>query len=430
MTFGHGLIIGVIVALLLISAFFSGSETAITAASRARMHSLEKRGNWRAGLVNRLMDRRDRLIGALLLGNNVVNIAASTLAAGLFLELFGAVGVAYATLVMTVLVVIFSEVLPKTYAIDRPDRMSLALAPSVNLTVRALAPLASAVQAVVRFLLWALRVRAPEAAQEEAAHDELRGAIDLHHRQGAVVKLTRDMLGGILDLKELTVSEIMVHRTKMETLDADSAPETIIEEALKSPYTRLPIWKDEPENIVGVLHSKNLLRAVHEARGDLSKVNVVEIASEPWFVPESTSVKDQLSAFLKKKAHVALVVDEYGEVMGLVTLEDILEEIVGEISDELDVAISGIRPQPDGSVLVEGAVPIRDLNRRMDWGLPDEEATTIAGLVIHEAQLIPERGQAFTFYGFRFEVLRRQRNKITQLLVKRVEQGDGVAPRR
>jgi Mg2+/Co2+ transporter CorB len=420
MTLGQGFIIGAIIVLLAVSAFFSGSETAITSSSRARMHSLGKHGNWRAELVNRLMGKRERLIGALLLGNSVVNIAASTLATGVFLELFGHAGVAYATLVMTVLVVIFAEVLPKTYAINKPDRMSLAVAPSVNFAVAALAPLVSAVQVVVRFLLWMLGAGTSETGEEMAAHEELRGAIDLHHRQGAVVKLTRDMLGGILDLRDLTVSDIMVHRTKMETLDSDSPAAGLIEEALKSPYTRFPIWKDEPENIIGVLHTKNLLRAVHEAKSDLSKIDVIEIASDPWFVPDATSLKDQLSAFLKKKSHVALVVDEYGEVMGLVTLEDILEEIVGEISDELDVTISGIRPQPDGAVLVDGGVPIRDLNRFMDWSLPDNEATTIAGLVIHEAQIIPERGQAFTFYGFRFEVLRRQRNKITQLMITRV----------
>lgn len=426
MTLGQLFIIGAILALLAVSAFFSGSETAITASSRARMHSLEKRGNRRAGLVNRLMGQRERLIGALLLGNSVVNIAASTLAAGAFLELFGHAGVAYATLVMTVLVVIFAEVLPKTYAINKPDRMSLAVAPSVNFAVAALAPFVSAVQAVVRLILWTLGAGAPETGQEMAAHEELRGAIDLHHRQGAVVKVTRDMLGGILDLRDLTVSDIMVHRTRMETLDSDSSPANLIEEVLKSPYTRFPIWKDEPENIIGVLHSKNLLRAVHEAQGDLSRINVVDIASEPWFVPDATSLKDQLSAFLKKKSHVALVVDEYGEVMGLVTLEDILEEIVGEISDELDVAITGIRPQPDGTVLVDGGVPIRDLNRFMDWSLPDNEATTIAGLVIHEAQIIPERGQAFNFYGFRFEVLRRQRNRITQLMITRAQPDGGA----
>jgi Mg2+/Co2+ transporter CorB len=419
MTLGQGLIIVGIVMLLALSAFFSGAETAITASSRARMHAMEKRGSRRAWLVNRLTAERERLIGALLLGNSMVNIAASTLATGVFLELFGHAGVAYATVVMTVLVVIFAEVLPKTYAINRPNRMSLAVAPAVKFSVGALAPLVSGVQAIVRLILRCLGATAPETGQELAAHEELRGAIDLHHREGAVVKLTRDMLGGILDLRELTVSDIMVHRTKMETMDAESPAEAIIEEVLKSPYTRFPIWKDEPENIIGVLHAKNLLRAVHEARGDLSRIDVVELASTPWFVPDATSLKDQLSAFLKKKAHVALVIDEYGEVMGLVTLEDILEEIVGEISDELDVVISGIRPQPGGSVLVDGGVPIRDLNRFMDWSLPDDEATTIAGLVIHEAQIIPEKGQAFTFYGFRFEVLRRQRNKITQLMITR-----------
>lgn len=423
MTSGQGLSIGVILALLAASAFFSGSQTAMTASSRARMHSLEKRGNRRAGLVNRLMRRRERLISALLLGGSLVKVAASTLAAAVFLETFGQAGVASAALVMTVVVVFFVEALPRTYALNRPERMALALAPSVSLAVGALAPLAGAVQVIVCSLLRLAGAGAPETGRETAAHEELRGAIDLHHREGAVVKLTRDMLGGILDLRELTVSSIMVHRTRMETLDADSPAEAIIEQVLKSPYTRFPLWKNEPENIIGVLHAKNLLRAVREAKGDIGKIDVLKIASEPWFVPDATSLKDQLNAFLKKKAHVALVVDEYGEVMGLVTLEDILEEIVGEISDELDVTISGIKPQPDGSVLVEGATPIRDLNRLMDWSLPDDEATTIAGLVIHEAQIIPEVKQAFTFYGFRFEVLRRQRNRITQLMITRAGPG-------
>jgi Mg2+/Co2+ transporter CorB len=226
------------------------------------------------------------------------------------------------------------------------------------------------------------------------------------------------MLGGVLDLKDLQVLDIMVHRTKMQTINIDDAPQKVVDEVLKSQYTRVPLWKDEPENIVGVLHTKDLLVALSRTGWDLSKVDIASVAAQPWFVPDTTSVTDQLSEFLKRKAQLALVVDEYGEVQGLITLEDILEEIVGQITDEHDVHDAAIRQQADGSVNVDGTVAVRDLNRQMDWDLPDEEATTIAGLVIHEAQSIPEPGQIFTFYGYRFEILRKNRNKITALRIK------------
>jgi Mg2+/Co2+ transporter CorB len=250
-----------------------------------------------------------------------------------------------------------------------------------------------------------------------SAHEELRGAIELHHQEGGVVKHDRDMLGGVLALRDLTLEDIMIHRTKMHALNADDKSEKIVDEALASPYTRLPLWQGESENIVGVLHAKTLLKALRDVKGDLSKLDVLSLAIPPWFVPDTTSLQDQLNAFRREKAHFALVVDEYGVVQGLVTLEDILEEIVGDIVDEHDVAATGVRPQPDGTVHVEGSVPVRDLNRLMDWDLPEEEATTVAGLIIHEAQRIPEPGQAFTFYGFRFEVLRKQRNRITSVKV-------------
>jgi Mg2+/Co2+ transporter CorB len=417
MTLGLGIMLGAIVGLLIVSAFFSGSETALTAASRARMHALEEDGNKRARLVNRLLEMRERFIGAILLGNNLANIAASALATTLFLQLFGEAGVAYATLVMTALVVLFAEVLPKTYAIVNADRMALFVAPAVRFLVAVLAPLTDAMQWVVRHTLRLFGASISDDAEVLSAHEELRGAIELSHKTGGVVKLTRDMLGGVLDLRELTVSDIMVHRTKMDAIDAELPTEAIIDAALKSPHTRLPLWRGEREEIVGVLHAKTLLRALREARGDTSKIDILALAAPPWFVPDTTSLKDQLNAFLKKKAHFAIVVDEYGEVMGLVTLEDIIEEIVGEISDETDVAAALAKPQPDGSLIVDGTVPIRDVNRLMDWDLPDEEATTIAGLVIHEAQTIPNPGQAFTFHGYRFEVLRRQRNRLTSLRV-------------
>ena len=417
MTLGLGITLGAILGLLLASAFFSGSETALTAASPAKMHALEQDGSRRARVVNYLLTVRERFIGAILLGNTLANVAASALATSLFLSLFGEQGVAYATVVMTVIVVLFAEVLPKTYAIVNADRMALVVAPAVRFVVALFAPVTNAIQFLVRHTLRLLGASISDEAEVLSAHEELRGTIELIHKEGGVVKLDRDMLGGVLDLRELTVSDIMVHRTKIDAIDAELPTEKIIDLALKSAHTRLPLWRGEREEIVGILHAKTLLRSLRDAKGDVSKLDIMKLATPPWFVPDTTTLKDQLNAFLKRKSHFAIVVDEYGEVMGLVTLEDIIEEIVGDITDEMDIASIAARPQTDGSIIVEGSVPLRDLNRLMDWELPDEEATTVAGLVLHEAQTIPDAGQAFTFHGFRFEVLRRQRNRLTSIRV-------------
>ncbi|MFD1695986.1 HlyC/CorC family transporter [Roseibium aestuarii] len=423
------LAIAAIFILLILSGFFSGSETALTAASRARMHQMEKNGDKRASLVSRLILARERLIGALLLGNNLVNILASALATTVFLELFGDAGVAMATLVMTALVLIFSEVLPKTWAISNPEKFALVVAPIVRTVVALFGPIMAAVEVVVRLLLRMVGVNVDDDTSVLSAHEELRGAVDLQHMEGGLAKGERDRIGGLLDLAELEVSDVMVHRTNMVALNADEDLEKLVDAALASPYTRLPLWRGESDNFVGILHAKDLLRALHAAGGDSEKLKIADIISAPWFVPDTTSLQDQLNAFLKHKAHIALVVDEYGEVMGLVTLEDILEEIVGEIADEHDVELEGVRPQADGSVIVDGSVPIRDLNRATDWNLPDDEATTIAGLVIHEARMIPEERQIFTFHNFRFTVLRRERNRITRLRILPLDQAHAAAAR-
>src|ERR1051325_11428158 len=407
----------VIVFCLLLSFFFAGSETALMAFSRARMLRLEKKGNRSAGIVNRLLESRERLIGALLLGNNAVNILASSLATSVFLLWFGDVGVVYATIIMTVLVVVFAEVLPKTVAINDPDRLALASAKPINWVVRLLGPVLIAIEALVRWILRLAGSSVHEARPVLSAHEELRGAVDLLHKEGSVGKLDRDMFGGLLDLRDLTVSDVMIHRTEMITVCADEAPEEVVKAVLAAPVTRVPLWREKAENIIGILHAKDLLRAIQAADGDLSRIEIAELARPPWFVPDIRPLSEQLKAFRRRKTHFALVVDEYGEVMGMVTLEDILEEIVGDISDEHDIVVTGCKPQPDGSVVVDGAVPVRDLNRLMDWALPDEEATAIAGLVIHEARAIPEAGQSFTFHGFRFRVLNKEGNRITALHV-------------
>jgi Mg2+/Co2+ transporter CorB len=415
-----GLILFAIIALVALSAFFNGSETALTAASRARMHALEQEGHDGAKGVNRLLSTPEKMIGAVLLGNTLVDVLASALASGLAVMLVGDVGVIYATIIMTLLIVIFAAVLPKTYALVSPDKVALFVAPIMHVVVIVLSPATKLIELVVRWILKLTPSTRDDAANILAAHEEIRGTIDLQTRDGTVARHDADMLGGVLDLRDLQVADVMIHRTKMETLNADDSPQTIVDEILHSQYTRMPIWRDESENIVGVLHTKDLLIALGRSSWDISKLDIMSFASPPWFVPDTTAVKHQLNAFLKRKAQMALVVDEYGEVQGLITLEDILEEIVGQIADEHDTHEAQIRVQADGSVNVDGTVAIRDLNRHMDWDLPDEEATTMAGLVIHEAQTIPEPGQVFTFHGFRFEILRKTRNKIVALRLKPV----------
>jgi Mg2+/Co2+ transporter CorB len=420
MSYDLALILIAIFILLVLSAFFNGSETALTAASRARMHALEQEGNAKAKLVNKLMSAPERMLGAVLLGNTLVDVLAAALAASLATALVGEVGVIYATVIMTSLIVVFAAVLPKTYALTNPDKAALMVAPIMRVIIWILTPATAVLQFVVRWILKLTPSTRDDAANILAAHEEIRGTIELQHKEGAVARGDADMLGGVLDLRDLTVEDIMVHRTKMETIDIDQAPELTIDAVLKSQYTRVPLWKDEAENIVGILNTKDLLAALAKRAFDPKTVDIAALAQTPWFVPESTGAKEQLNAFLKRKSQLALVVDEYGEVQGLVTLEDILEEIVGQISDEHDGNDASIRQQADGSVNVDGSVAIRDLNRQMNWGLPDAEATTIAGLVIHESQTIPEPGQAFTFYNYRFEILRKSRNKLTALRIKPV----------
>ena len=416
MTTEIAITIGAISFLIALSGFFSGSETALTAASRPRMHHLANAGNRRARTVERLTGDRERMIGAILLGNNAVNILASALATSVLISVAGDAGVAYATIGMTLVILVFAEVLPKTYAIRDADRVALRVGPVLSPIVWLLSPIVGAVRLVVSATL---SVAGASRAQPEAgaAEEELRGTIALHEQEGAMVKHERDMLHSILDLDEVDVGAVMTHRKTMEMIDAGAAPADILDQVVRSPYTRLPVWKDEPDNIVGVLHAKDLLQAVHANLEDLDRLDVMAIVSAPWFVPETTPLEEQLDAFRARRAHFALIVDEYGSLMGLVTLEDIIEEIVGEIVDEHDIAGGEVVEHPDGSFLIPGTAAIRDLNRAYDWDLPDEEAATMAGLVLNEAQEIPEIGESFSLYGFTFEVRARKRNQITRLRV-------------
>ncbi|MFC3676068.1 HlyC/CorC family transporter [Ferrovibrio xuzhouensis] len=412
-----------IIVLLVLSAFFSMSETGLTAASPPRIHHLEGQGKQRATVVLRLLERRDLLLSSILLGNNLVNILASALATNLLIALFGSAGVVYATIAMTVLVLVFGEVMPKTYAINKPERVALGVAPVIDVIVRVTAPVLHAVQ---WFGSRVLRLFGVHITREQvlSASEEFRSTLQLHAEEGTMVKHERDMLGSILDLEEVPVGDIMVHRRNMVMLDADLPPHEIVQQVLASPHTRIPVWRGEPENVIGVLHAKDLLRALSAVQFEVARIDLARLVSPPWFVPETTTLRGQLNAFRQRRAHFALVVDEYGAIMGLVTLEDILEEIVGDIRDEHDPASRLYRRQADGALVVDGMATIRDLNRQFDWHLPDDDATTIAGLVLHEAQMIPDPGQIFVFHGFRFEILRRHRHQITLLKLTPIPEGE------
>ncbi len=420
-----------IVALLALSAFFSGSETALTAASRGKLKSQADRGAKGAKSAMKVTEDSERMIGALLLGNNIVNILAASLATALLTRMFGDSGVALATSVMTVLVLIFGEVLPKTLSITFPEPVAVRVAPLVRLLIIVFSPIVSLVRALVRGILRIFGVRADPNGKMLALREEIMGAINLGHSEGAVEKEDRDRLLGALDLSHRTVDEIMRHRRQIEMINSGQTPDEIIAQVLASPHSRLPIFKDDEENILGIIHAKDLLREVDRLRrlnmgaeiaATIQELDVVKVAMKPYFIPDTTSLDEQMRAFLARNAHLALVVDEYGSLQGLITLEDILEEIVGEINDEFDAVVrnAGLKQSASGDYIVDGAMTIRDLNRAMDWNLPDDEANTIAGLVIHEAQMIPTEGQAFIFHGFRFQVVQRRENRVVKLWVRAV----------
>jgi len=410
--------ISVIFILLIISAFFSGSETALTAASRPLMHQAEQNGDKRAGMVNRLHQRKDKMIGTLLLGNNLVNIMASAMATSIMISLFGETGVLYATIAMTFLVLIFAEILPKTYAIHNANTMALSIARTVNAAVIILNPVTASVNFISRQVMKLFGIDYHASDIMGQGDEELRGAIELHIGDDTkTVKHERAMLRSVLDLAEVQVVEIMTHRKNVTMIDAELPVTECIAQILDSPFTRIPLWRDNPDNIIGVLHAKALLRELQTLGGNIEKLDLANLAGDPWFIPEQSLLLDQLEAFRQRREHFALVIDEYGSLLGVVTLEDIIEEIVGDIDDETDVVVNDTRKDVDGSLIVDGDTTIRDINREYELGLPDEEAATVAGLILHESRRIPQVGQSFIFHGIRFDILERHRHQITSVKI-------------
>jgi Mg2+/Co2+ transporter CorB len=407
-----------VVLCLMLGAYMSAAETAITGASRPRMHRLAQQGNKRAALVNSLLDRKDEAVSAVLLGNSVVNILSASLTTAVLTAIFGAAGVVYATIIVGIMVVIFAEVMPKTWALLRADRVALILAPSIVVTLAILGPMARAVAWISRFFLRLIGVHVDRSPEIDEHSDLLRGAIELHGegQSDEAAPAEKAMLRSVLDLGDRTVGDVMTHRGNVVLIDGDQPMDSIVTQMLEAPYTRIPVYRGEPDNIVGAIHAKDLFRAV-KAAGSPQAVKLDDVMTPPWFIPESTVLFDQLQAFRARHEHFAIVVDEYGALRGIVTLEDIIEEITGDIEDEHDAIKRGVIRREDGSLICRGDVPIRDLNREFGWGLPEDVAITIAGLVLHEARRIPEVGQTYAFYGFRFEILKREGTRIAELRI-------------
>jgi Mg2+/Co2+ transporter CorB len=404
--------------LLILSAFFSGSETALTASTRSRLTGLNIKGKKNAQIAINLLNDKESLIGAILLGNNLVNILASSLATSLLIKMFGDSGVAYAVLIMTVLIVIFAEILPKSYAISNSEKMALTISPIIRPFVFFLSPITWLMEKIVHGILAIFGMNYIKNSRSLSVQDEIRGTVDLHHKEGRLYKFDKDMVKGILDLSVIGIEDVMVHRSNMFTVNIDDDANNIISAVINSPYTRIPVWKNDAENIIGIIHAKNLLRLISTKKNlPILNEDIKKTLLEPWFVPETTTLKEQLQMHLNKRTKLAIIVDEYGALMGMISLEDIIEEIVGDISDEHDVIVKGVDVNSDGSFNINGNVEIRDLNREYGWELPDSEANTISGLIIHESRSFPKPGQKFNYYGFQFEILETQGNQISLLKV-------------
>ena len=405
-----------ILLLLILSGFFSGSETALTASTRSRLTGLSNKGHKNAKTAIELLNKKESLIGAILLGNNLVNILASALATSLSIKILGDTGVAYAVIIMTALIVIFAEILPKTYALTNSEKLALTVSPIFRPIVYLLWPVTWMMEKIVFFILSIFKIKLEKNMRVLSVEDEIRGTLDLHHKEGRLYKSDKDMVTGVLDLAEVTVEDVMVHRSNMFTVNIDDDPKKILNSVINSSFTRIPVWQNNDENIIGIIHSKHLLKIMSQNR-DITRSDMMQSLIKPLFIPETTSLKEQLKMHLNTKKKLAIVVDEYGVLMGMISLEDIMEEIVGDITDEIDEGLTTVVKNEDGTLTINGGTEIRDINRIYNWDLPEEEANTLSGLIVHESRSFPTEGQVFNYYGFIFEILEVKDNLIHKIKV-------------
>lgn len=399
--------------LLIISGLLSGSETSITSVSKSKIHKLSNRGDVRAKKVLKLIEKKNDLVSSILIGNNIINILASVLATALLIKYYGDKGILYSTVVMSALIVIFSEVFPKNYALLRPDRFVLTMSGPLTIFSKLLLPFILFLRFINFIIFKLMRVDTANKVTSKTAREDIRNIINMHEDEGRLLKDESDMLNAILDLKEITVEKIMTHRKNIYSINIEEA-DTFFTKIAKSSFSRIPVWKDNPNNILGLVHAKNVLSNLDENGGlDINKIK--ENLIKPWFIPETTKAKDQLNEFIKRKEKLAFIVDEYGELMGLISMEDIIEEIVGNIFDEKDFSTIGIRRLENNIFRIRGDVNIRDINRELDIAIPEGSSSTIAGYIIDQTESFPDVGQIFAYDGIVYEIINKNKNQITQI---------------
>ncbi|MES2678160.1 MAG: CNNM domain-containing protein [Pseudomonadota bacterium] len=416
------LLLGILVlSLILLSAFFSLAEIALTTCSRAKIHRLAKDGDKKAIRVEKLLQNSEAAMSTILLCNNAINILASAIATSVLIKIFGETGVIYATVIMTVLVLVFGEIAPKTYALKHAEKIILFSAGFVLWLVKFFNPFTKNIQRIIdkTFEFFSPTIH-HQKHNKSSDLEEIRGTIDLKHKAGSIFKSDKDMLDSILDLGETEIINVMIHRKNMASIDIEQSLDKILKQAFEINHSRIPLWRGDQDNIVAILNMRKLITILHNNQGDISKIDLKQFTAQPWFAPASNTLKNQLVAFKKKKEKFALVIDEYGALMGVITLEDILEEIVGDIDEKDDNQTRlSITKFKDGSHKISGELPVRDINRKLGWDLPedDENAATLAGLLIARAERIPEEKEEFEFDGFTFKVLKMHQNKIVFLKV-------------
>ncbi len=399
----------VIIFLIFLSAFFSSSETAITSISEDVLQKKVEEKDYSSIKTQKLLRKKELVISGILLGNNLVNILSSAVATNLFIKAFGTVGILYSTITMTTIIFIFAEVLPKIYAIRKAEKLLIFYTPYLNLVLMTLYPINNVIHKIIQYL-----VKSKSQNKHTFNLDRIRGAILLADKEGNMLKDDKLMLESILDLKDREVHEAMIHRKDIFSLNIDLSEKELLEKVKKTNYSRLPIWDKNSENIIGVILVKDLLKIIIESK----KFSIKKILQKPLFIPETTNLFNQLNVFKEKKKHMAFVVDEYGVLQGLITLEDILEEIVGQIEDEYDVATAS-QSDLSGNIYVRGNVSIRDLNRIYNLKFSEDTASTIAGLIINYAKRIPEIGEIFVIDNIILTVSSRSKTRITKVQIQK-----------
>ncbi len=400
----------IIIFLIICSAFFSSSETALTAVSEARINELVNKGNKRAKLIEKILKNRDKMIGTILIGNNFVNIIASVYATSFAIQFFTNVPLIIITIILTIILVIFAEMIPKTYALKNADEIALTVSPLINLIIIFFTPLTFLTEKLSKL------ITGPDYESEEAKTEELKGMIRLHAGKETRSIERGKIMSSMIDIEDVNIEEVMTHRGVVTMIDIKSSATNVYKIVGESPYTRIPVFSGTQDNIIGILHAKELFRFLQRNKfQDTKSIDLKNILIDPYFAPETTPILDQLEIFRGRKEHFAIVVNEYGDFRGIVTLEDILEEIVGEIDDETDINVEGVKSQPDGSLIIDGSVTIRDLNRSLAWDLPDENYNTIAGLVVFETKTIPNPGQEFRLFGIKIRILQKDKNFLSKL---------------